>query len=364
MNLKGLAYYVTAHGYGHGVRSADILRTFCAEYPNVPVTVVTDLPADFLRSRLKNVPVRLREGSFDVGMVQLDSVRVDVPATLEKVRELHGRRETLIAQEVEFLQLQDIGLVVCDIPAIPLAAAKRAGVPCIAVGNFSWDWIYEEFVETDGKWREQVELLKHDYASADLLLKLPFSAEMSAFARSEPVPMLSSPGCAKREEIARLYAADVDRRWVLISFTSLEWSADAIKNVCAIEACEFFSVLPLAWPESRIHAVDRRQISFFDLMASVDVLVSKPGYGLISECIANGKPLIYVDRTNFREYAVLERAVRKYLRQCHISASDLYAGRLEASLADIDAAGNPPERMEAGGDKVVADKLAEYLGIN
>ncbi len=50
--MKPIAYYITAHGYGHGTRSCDVLRALHRLYPEQPVIVTTDLPRDFLNSRL------------------------------------------------------------------------------------------------------------------------------------------------------------------------------------------------------------------------------------------------------------------------------------------------------------------------
>ena len=42
-----------------------------------------------------------------------------------------------------------------------------------------------------------------------------------------------------------------------------------------------------------------------DLVAAVDVVITKPGYGIISECIANDTALLYTSRGHFVEYDVL-----------------------------------------------------------
>ncbi len=39
-----------------------------------------------------------------------------------------------------------------------------------------------------------------------------------------------------------------------------------------------------------------------DLVAAADVVVSKPGYGIVSECVANGTALLYTSRGRFIEY--------------------------------------------------------------
>ena len=44
----------------------------------------SELPEELLRSRIGSGPVTYRHKSFDVGMVQLDSIRVDLPATLAR----------------------------------------------------------------------------------------------------------------------------------------------------------------------------------------------------------------------------------------------------------------------------------------
>ena len=43
------------------------------------------------------------------------------------------------------LRALDAALVVADIPPLALAAARLAGVPAIALGNFTWDWIYRDY---------------------------------------------------------------------------------------------------------------------------------------------------------------------------------------------------------------------------
>ncbi len=45
-------------------------------------------------------------------------------------------------------------------------------------------------------------------------------------------------------------------------------------------------------------------LTYPDLVAAADVVVSKPGYGIVSECIANGTPLLYTSRGRFVEYDV------------------------------------------------------------
>lgn len=360
MKKRHIAYYVTAHGYGHGVRSCDVLGALLAAHPGTKITVTTDLPESFLRSRLPLADGRLvvRPGAFDVGMVQKDSIRVDVAATLDEALELVAERDQLIDYEAEMLRGEGADLVVADIPSIPLEAAAEAGVPAVAMGNFSWDWIYAPFAARDPRWRPVIRMFAEGYRKAKLLLKLPFSPAMAVFPQHVDVPLLAKPGRVRREELAQRTGADPAKRWVLLSFTTLDWTEAALREVEKLGDYEFFTVRPLDWPgRKNIRAVDRQAIGFSDVLASSDLVVTKPGYGILSDCVANAKPIVYAEREDFIEYPLLERELKRYLKNVHVPAADLYAGRLAAALAAIDSAPAPAETLAGGG----AEKAVEIL---
>jgi hypothetical protein len=356
-----IAYYVSAHGYGHGVRSCDIIRALNRLCPHLTVEVVSDLPSEFLFNRISNVQNRLRPGAFDIGMVQKDSIRVDVPSTLIRLERLYDRSEELIEQEARYLEQRKAVLTICDIPDLPLAAAAKAGIPRMAIGNFGWDWIYSGFTGRDSRWKRIVKKIRDSYGKTNLLLRLPFSDAMEAFPAIEDIPLVASPGKSRRDEIAGIADCNKGRKWVLLSFTSLNWNRDALDRVEKIEGCEFFTVHPLAWNLRNTHTLRREQIPFSDIVASVDAVISKPGFGILSDCIVNRKPLIYAERIDFPEFAVLESAIRKYLKHTHIPASDLYRGNL---LPCIDRTWNCPEAavsIQYGGDVAAAQRIRSMI---
>ena len=359
--MKSLAYYITAHGYGHGVRSCDILAALVRQQPDLTVHVVSDLPWPFLASRLPAGDFRPRPGSFDVGMVQLDSVRVDVPATLCAARDLLAGWPEQLAREKAFLDQAGVGAVVADIPGLPLQAARALGLPALAVGNFAWDWIYEPFAEENRGWQAVIDAYRGAYNECDLLLRLPFHEPMQAFPRRLDMPLLARPGCARRAAIARRTGADPDTTWVLLSFTSLEWKPEALARVAGLAGYTFFTVQPLAWDRSGMVALDRREFPFADALASCDVVVTKPGYGVMSECAVNAKPMVYVEREDFREYPVLASALQRHFTSVHLPARKLYLGDLGDALAAIRTAPAPTEPLPAGGDTLAAREILTLI---
>ena len=360
---RPIAYYITAHGYGHGTRSCDVLRALNQLAPDQPVIVTTDLPRDFLNSRLAGCDnLTFRSGAFDVGLVQKDSIQIDLFQTLEKLETLYARDEVLIADERRFFKAEEVALVVADIPAIPLVAAQRARIPNIAIGNFSWDWIYEAYAKTDFHWEFFVEKFRAVYEQTDLLLRLPFAPAMDVFPNKKDIPLLASPGTPQREKIVDISLSDISKPWVLLSFTSLELDFQALENIRALsDQYEFFCVQPMEFPDSCIHSIDRHQVCFADVVVSCDIIISKPGFGLVSECIVNNKPLIYSDRGDFAEYPYLVEGIEKYLRNVHLPSEQLYSGNFFQTLEKIKTAPEPEQTLESGGAKLIAEEL---LGVN
>ncbi len=80
--------------------------------------------------------------SFDVGVLQSDSLTMDKAATLKEMQAIQAQQANLIEQEAAFLRAQQVDLVLADIPPLMGCIAKAAGVPCWLMGNFGWDFIY------------------------------------------------------------------------------------------------------------------------------------------------------------------------------------------------------------------------------
>jgi L-arabinokinase len=357
---RPLVYYISAHGYGHGVRSCDIISALRERFPQLPVTVVSGLPEEFFVKRLGPGAVVFRRASFDVGLVQRDSIRADVPATLASVEELYARRAALVDGEARFLDGCRAAVVVADIPAIPIAAARARGLPAVAVGNFTWDWIYAGLDHQGDRWRPLIETLRHDYAQADLLLRLPFAGDMSGFRRIEDVPLLAEAGRDRRASMASRFGIDPGKTWVLLSFTSLDWDADAVRRVSALDDFAFVTVKPLEWQAANFVALDPAALAFRDIVASVDVVVSKPGFGIVSECIASGTPIVYADRGDFVEYPVLVAGIEEHLRNVHVPSERLYEGDLAPYLEAVSARPAPTGRLPRGGSRVAAHRMASF----
>ena len=101
-----------------------------------------------------------------------------------------------------------------------------------------------------------------------------------------------------------------------------------------------------------------RGIRYEDLVRACDVVLTKPGYGIVSECVANDTAIVYTPRGAFAEYPILVGHIERWLRHAFIDQADVMAGRWKRSLDAAAACAPPPERPRTNGAAVIADMIS------
>jgi L-arabinokinase len=121
----------------------------------------------------------------DTGVVQIDSLNVDELETASRAARFYGTFDRRADEEAAFLAAERATVVLGDIPPLAFAAAARAGVPSVAIGNFTWDWIYRGYdafgaVGNDGA--GVIDVVRDAYATATRALRLPLHGGFDAMA--------------------------------------------------------------------------------------------------------------------------------------------------------------------------------------
>jgi hypothetical protein len=102
-------------------------------------------------------------------------------------------------------------------------------------------------------------------------------------------------------------------------------------------------------------------VRYEDLVAAAEAVVTKPGYGIIAEAIANDAAVLYTARGHFPEYDVLVEEMPKYLRVAAFSHDDLFNGKWEPHLDKLLAQPKPKKKPDTNGADVAADILLKAL---
>jgi L-arabinokinase len=359
-----IAAYVSGHGFGHATRSGEVLRELLA-MRDVALTVVSSAPEGLFRTAL-GTGFEYRRVECDVGLAQHDALRIDEPGTLDRWRAFAQGESALVQREAAWLKRRGARLVVGDIPPLAFAAAARAGVASVGLANFSWDWIYRHLARRVPGLEQAAAAAATAYASASLLLRLPFAGDLTAFPRIEDVPLVARRPQVSGAEVRRRLGLD-RRPLVLLSLGGVAGPAIDSRGLAALDRFQF--VVPKGAAsggganllEIAADHLAGARLGFVDLVGAADAVVSKPGYGIVSDCIGAGARLVYTDRGDFPEYPILVGEMTRHLRALHVDQRVLLSGALGPALDQVLSGANPPA-PDLGGARRAAERLLERAG--
>ena len=346
-----VAFYISGHGFGHASRSVAVANAVAS----TGRAVIRSAAPEWLLKRNISERVEVWPVETDTGVAQIDSLRLDATETIRRAEAFMATFDARVAEEVRFLRAHDAKAVVADIPPLGIAAARAAGLPAFALGNFTWDWIYDGYPGGAAIAQRIGEI----YSQTTLALRLPMWGGFETMPRVRDIPFVARRSSWRTDEssIQNLrwwkFGIPPGARAVLVSFGGYGLTGARKPIVPGYH---------ILWPgDIDERAMYESRLSYQDLVRAVDVVVTKPGYGIISECIANDTAILYTSRGDFREYPVLVEAMPKYVRCAFIDHADLFSGHWAPHLDRLLAQPAPPERPAINGAAVAAEIIRGEL---
>lgn len=366
-----VAFYISGHGFGHASRDIEIINALGPHLPpGFRILVRTAVPR-WLFDRTLTTPVVLVEGECDTGVVQIDSLRLDEEATVREASEFYATFEDRSAVEAALLREHDTRLVIADAPPLACAAAAAARVPSVVLSNFTWDWIYSGYAEQFAAIApEVIPTIGAAYATAAAGWRLPLHGGFDTIDAVIDLPFVARHGQRERRSEGTLAAVRVpaERPVVLSSFGGYGLRGF---DHATLDCLDAWTVIvtgrephgPLPPGVTYVNEAEMYDagLRYEDLVAAVDVVATKPGYGIISECVANDTAMLYTSRGTFVEYDVMVRAMPRFLRCGFLDQPSLLGGRWRAVLDEIMALPAPTERPRTDGAQIAARMIAATL---
>ncbi|HEY3045474.1 MAG TPA: hypothetical protein VGJ39_15695 [Vicinamibacterales bacterium] len=340
-----VVFYISGHGFGHASRDVELIKTIAAADRDVRFVARTMMPGWLFERARASVDVQPLE--TDTGLIQIDSLRFDEQQTVVRAADFYRTFDQRAEAEAAVLKELGADLVVGDIPPLAFAAAERAGVKSFALGNFTWDWIYRTYPAFEDQAPEVIPTIQAAYATATRALRLPFHGGFEPMAAvTADIPLIARRSHRDPTDTRRRLGITAGRPFVLASFGAY----GAPLPYDAINATGQFTLI-------NVEQRPPHGLEYQDLVAAADVVVSKPGYGIVSECIANNTALLYTSRGNFIEYDLFVAEMPRVVRCRYISQEDLLAGRWADAISSLLAQPSPPERARIDGAEVAAAQV-------
>lgn len=364
-----VAFCISGHGFGHASRQVEVINALGALCPSLPLTLYT-VASRWLLDRTIRVPATIVELACDTGAVQRDSLELDIPATLAAAAGFEQEADAAAVRLARHFVDRATRVVVCDVPAMPCSAAALAGIPAIALSNFTWDWIYDDFTTDHPGYDALSGKLRVRYAEAAAAWRLPMAGGFDGFSTVLDMPWIARRSSRDPSDTRRVLGiADEHRPLVLLSFGGYGVSG---WNLGRHTGAPYRLVIsggassdPAGLPSDALEIprdwLQAQGLRYEDLVAACDVVVSKPGYGIVSECVANQTALLYTDRGRFREYDVMVEAMPRVLRARHITQQTLASARWDDQIEALLSQPEPPEHPLVNGADAAAGMLAAMV---
>ncbi len=297
-----------------------------------------------------------------MGVVQDDSLSMDLSATLTACQHLHQRAPQIVAEELRYIADNKVELIVGDIPPLGFEIATRANIRSIAISNFTWDFIYRAYIKQYPEFLPLVADMERYYNQATLALTLPYSCETDVFPRRDEIPWIARVSPLTRDEAREKFTLPRSAIVVLLSFGGLGLNHLHWEELT--KPSEYYFVASGKRVEQRgnLRIVPDAQRGYADLIRAADVIVTKPGYGIVADAIAHQVPVLYTDRGEFAEDPKLVEALNECTTAEFIPQADLFAGKLAPHLTRILTRARNRSRAVLNGATVAAEKITSLLG--
>lgn len=340
--MPHLLLAISAHGYGHLAQAASVVNALGRNTPELRLTVRSVLPKAVLKARIRMPFEHLREAD-DFGLVQASAFDADLEASAACYRRFHADWPARVRTAAARLKALGPDLVLADVPYLTLAAAARAGIPSVAICSLNWADIYDHYFGRDPIHRQIVDA----YRSAGMFLRPEPSMPMPELGRTRAIGPVTEAGVDRREQLVRNAGLQGGECLVLV----------ALGGIRARLPLERWPRLPgVRWlvpPEwKRLHpdalSVDELGLPFSDVLASVDLLVTKPGYGSFAEAAACGLPVAYIPRNDWPEEPYLVRWLERRGHAAALPRGDAETGTIAEPVERLLAKGRYPPVAPTG----------------
>lgn len=349
---------ITDHGFGHAARTASIAGHLQKLLPSIELIIATTAPRWLLECYIDGDFI-YRQRGFDVGVVQADSLKMDLDATLVKWQNIISSKDDIIAEEVAFCQEHGVNLVFGDAPPLATVIAKQLGVPCWMSSNFGWDFIYQDWDRAE--FTPIIDLIGNCYAQCDKLFRVPLHESMDRFPVIEDIGLTGGdPKYLLAELSDKFNLIQPKERTILLTFGGLSLDAIPYHNVSQFPEHQFITLDRHAPDLPNLVKVLDRAFRPVDFMPLCGRILSKPGYSTYAEALKLQIPIVSLTRSGFAEAEIILNGMQDYSYHQVISPEQFFNNNWDFLNQSL----QPPRlnhKLAINGNHTIASSIVNYF---
>lgn len=250
--------------------------------------------------------------------------------------------------------------VLTDVAYLPLAGAAKVGIPAIAMCSLNWADIFTDFCGYMDGAAAIIEQIQGAYLQAESFWKLAPAMPMTWLSNQKLLGPVADVGLNRRADLSGKFEIKPGNKIVLASMGGIpmDFSTDSWPEIPDVTW-----LVPQNWKSMRsdMIAMESLGIGFADLLASSDILLTKPGYGAFVEAACAGVAVLYMRREAWSEQEYLIGWLNEN-GNCHeLQAGQLSNGDFGQELKSM-LDGPRPVPVIPTGVQEAASGLADLLG--
>ena len=351
---------ISAHGFGHLAQTVPMIEALRSELPQVEFVIRTGVPPRVIEERLGH-SICIVPSDFDFGLVMNSPFDVNRQASFARYAALHRDYEAVVQALASWIRQEGFAGVLSNISYPVIAGAHYAGVPVVAVSSLNWLEMFNHYCGSFEGGDEIAEQIRASYLKASVFCRLLPGTPMPDLRTTVITEPVVRVGTSQRETLLKRLGRNSETRIVVFAFGGMSGESGPPWSVATNKDCLLFG--PESWARERPWTpIDAGGIPFIDLLASADAVITKPGYGIVSEVAALGVPTLLLTRGDWPEEPYLVDWLRDHGRCEYL---DLTLDALDSTLAfeciDKLTRMRPKCAVRGGGERQVAAIMRQVL---
>ncbi len=336
--------------------TAPVVAELRRRRPDLRLTLQTDIARGFLETRFQP-PFDLVGHVPDFGLKMISSTEVDREASARAYRDLHADWAGVVGREAERLSQARPSLVLANVPYVTIAAAAQAGIPVAAFSSLEWAGIYRAYLGDRPEATAILAEMRGAYCQAAVFLRCTPGMAMD-FANVRTIGPVARRGVSDPGKLRTRLGIESEEKLGLIAFGGIE-DGLPFAQWPSVPGWRWLAPRSVAGRDDLMH-YDNSGFSFSDLIASVDLVVSKPGYGTFTEAGLSSTPVLYVARPDWPECPALDDWLAAHTRCRAVSRAALLSPDLGQLIDSVLESPRRP-KAEPSGVNEAADILGQML---
>lgn len=296
---KTIAYYISDYGYGHAARSVAIIRELLEKGPSLYIIICHSFAIPFLKNSLPFKQVSIREVSTDIGyFLKKQSLEPDKAKLKESFDIFFKDWKSKMEKEEDFLISNKVDIVISDISPLPFEAATKAGIPSVGISNFTWYSAYELLLD-----KERLERLKQAYERMTSFFLLAGNNERNWLGDKRDFSFFSRK--IEDEKVEEILDKVNPSRKKTVIFFGLGMKINHI-NVSSLpiwdsKDCVFIVSSNVRMEGDNVFSIPADETESQHYIAASDLVITKAGWGTVSEAVIYDVPLLLLNRDGMKE---------------------------------------------------------------